>query len=121
MSEAKTGELEQRVKHLEERVKRLVEIADSEKKPFTFLVLENDLTHEQEKKILDLMGRVHNELHERKSKPMNYHEFEKALWEIVSSKDRDYHFAEDVVSTLNEEGRWTDVYEYMKKSGMNLD
>ena len=117
MSEARIKELEARVNHLEARVKMLAEIADSETRPFTYLALESDLTHEQMTKILDLMDRVRDSL---KSKPMHHAQFEQAVYEIVPSHKSDYHFAESIVMTLNDEHRYEDVYKHMKKSGMNL-
>ncbi len=119
MSEAKIRDLEKRVKHLEERVRMLAEIADSETRPFMFLALESDLSDVQVKKILDLMNKVRNTMKE--GKPMHHAEFEKAIYEIVPSKNGDYHFAESIVMTLNDERRYTDVYKHMKKSGMNQE
>ena len=117
MSQAEINELKERVKHLEERVKMLAGIADSETRPFTFLALESDLTEAQVKKILDLMDRVRESL---KSKPMHHAQFEQAVYEIVPSHKGDYHFAESIVTTLNDEHNYEDVYKHMKKSGMNL-
>jgi len=111
-------ELETRVKHLEERVEMLAEIADSETKPFTFLALESGLSHEQVKKILDLMERVRDTM--KQKKPMHHAQFEQAIYEIVPTHKGDYHFAESVVLTLKDEHRYEDVYKHMKKSGMNL-
>lgn len=113
-----SGELEARVKHLEERVEMLAEIADSKTKPFTFLALESNLSDEQVKKILDLMDKVRESILQKK--PMHHAQFEQAIYEIVPTHNRDFKFAESVVLTLNDEHRYEDVYKHMKKSGMNL-
>ena len=51
---------------------------------------------------------------------MSHHKFEESIYEVVPSRRGDYHFAEDIVSTLNYEGRWVEVYKHMKKDGMNI-
>jgi len=58
MRQMKVRELEARIRHLEERVETLAEIADSEKRPFTYLALESGLTKSRVTKIYDLMDRV---------------------------------------------------------------
>lgn len=51
---------------------------------------------------------------------MSYHKFEERIYEIVPSRRGDYHFAEDIVSTLNDEGTWTEVHRHIRKDGMNI-
>ena len=51
---------------------------------------------------------------------MHHHQFEEAVYEIVPSHKDDYHFAESIISTLNDEHRWEKVHQHMKKDGMNL-
>jgi len=111
-------ELERRIQHLEYRVKLLAEIADFEKHPFIFTVLESDLGESQVRAIFDLMDKVSKTI--KDGKPMSHHKFEESIYEIVPSRRGDYHFAEDIVSTLNDEGRWVEVYKHMKKDGMNI-
>jgi len=116
--ESTLQQLEERVKFLEERVELLIEIADPEKDPFVHLVLEAGLTKDQMDKILDLMDKMREEINA--SKPVSHHQFESKIYEIVPSKYGDYHFAEAIISTLRETGRYEHVYEYMKKNGMNI-
>jgi len=115
---SENGELENRVKHLEERVKMLVNIADPEKHPFTYLALETNLTHSQVEAILELMDKAQKSL--RIGDPMNHAVFEGRVYEIVPIKNGDYHFAESIVATLNDSHQYSDVYEHMKKDGMNI-
>ena len=115
---SENGELENRVKHLEERVKMLVNLADPEKHPFTFLALEANLTHSQVEPIFKLMEKAENSL--RTGNPMNHGVFEGRVYEIVPTKNGDYHFAEAIVATLNDTQQYSDVYKHMKKDGMNI-
>jgi len=110
--------LEDKVKFLEERIEMLIEIADSEKRPFTYLALEYGLTKEQIERIYDLMDEVSKAI--REGKTFHHSEFEDRIYQIVPQRKGDYHFAEEIVSTLNQEGRWQEVYQHMKKSGMNI-
>lgn len=116
--ESKVRELEKRVQYLEERVEFLVEIADSEKDPFIYLALETGLTKNQVDKIFNLMDEVREGINA--GRPMHHHEFERRVYEIVPSRKGDYHFAESIISSLNETGRYQDVYQHMKKDGMNI-
>ena len=116
--EDRLKDLQKRIEHLEYRMKLLSEIADFEKHPFIYTVLESDLTEFQVKAIFDLMDEVSKTI--RSGKPMSHHKFEESIYKIVQSHHRDYHFAEDIVSTLNDEGRWVEVYRHMKKDGMNI-
>jgi hypothetical protein len=118
MSKGKEKTLEERVKHLEDQIDMLITIADDEKKPFIYLALESGLSHDQVKKILDLMDNVRTSL---KTKPMGHVKFESEIFKIVPSHDGDYKFAETIILTLNDEHRYTDVYQHMKKDGMNLE
>ena len=111
-------DLERRVEHLEYRVKLLAEIANFEEHRFIYTVLESDLTESQVRAIFDLMDEASRTI--RNGKPMSHHKFEERIYEIVPSHLGDYHFAEDIVSTLNDEGRWVEVYKHMKKDGMNI-
>lgn len=87
--------------------------------PFSYLVIETGLTKEQVGQILDLMDEVRTDLR-KTGKSMNHSEFENRIYKIVPSRKGDYHFAEDIVSTLNDERRFTEVFDWMKKSGMNF-
>lgn len=117
--EGRIEELEKRVQLLEERVKMLVEIADYDKHPFTYICLEHGLTEAQIKEIFDLMDEVGKAIFDKKT-PMSHHEFEERVYQIVPSEKGNYHFAESIVATLNQTGQYTEVYQHMKKSGMNL-
>jgi hypothetical protein len=116
--ESTLQQLEERVKFLEERIELLIEIADPEKDPFVHLALEVGLTKDQIEKILDLMDKVRKEINAGKS--VSHHQFESKIYEIVPSRYGDYKFAEAIVLTLKEVGKYEDVYEYMKKNGMNI-
>jgi hypothetical protein len=42
------------------------------------------------------------------------------VYSIVTEREGNYHFAEDFVGSLNETGRYAEVYRHMRDEGMNL-
>ena len=110
--------MEKRIQHLEERVKLMLELCDYERHPFIYTMLEANSTKDQIDKVLDLMDEARSSL--QSVKPMHHAEFERRVYVIIPQRKGDYHFAEDIIATLNKEGRYTDVYQHMKKSGMNI-
>jgi hypothetical protein len=117
--EKRIEELEMRVQHLEERIEMLLELVDSDKYPFMYLALESGLTKSQVEKIFDLMEEVSKAIFTKK-KPMNHSEFEERVYRIVPTRKGDYHLAEAIVRSLNRKGQYQEVYQHMKKSGINL-
>lgn len=115
---ARLKELENRIQRLEERVRMLVQIANSEKDEFIYFALEKHLRDAQIKAICDLMNEVSESL--KTAKPMSHSDFEDRVYQIVPIHSGDYHFAEDIVRILTKKDAWLEVYEHMKKSGMNL-
>jgi len=115
---SEVNELKKRIEFLEERVRMLRSIADPERHPFTYLALEADLRRSQVDDIFRLMDEVRLSL--KMGTPISHHIFESRIYEIVPSRNGDYHFAESVVRTLNDSNQYTDVFEHMKKDGMNL-
>lgn len=116
--EAKLAALEKRVAELEDKILRLLTLTDFDKHPFTYHELEANLTKEQVEAVFDLMDEAQKSL--ASPKPMDHHDFERRVYEIVPARNGDYHFAEGIVGTLNQSGQYTDVFRQMKKSGMNL-
>ena len=109
---------EDRLAMLEYKIELLTALVDPDRNPFVFLCLEEDVTREQKKQLMDLMEDASISI--REDKPMSHHEFENRVYSISPKHHGDYHFAEAIVSTLNDTHRWRDVYEYMKHHGMNL-
>ena len=110
--------LEKRVKHLEDRVSILAEMADFKGHPFLFTVLEHNITKEQIEGIYVLMCKVDDSL--KSSTPMNHVKFERELSRIVPLEEGSFSFAKDIVMTLNDEDRWKAVYLHLKEDGMNI-
>jgi hypothetical protein len=106
--------LEKRIEHMEYRIKLLAEIADSKRHPFTYMILESNLTEPQVRAIFDLMDRATKTI--RNGEPMSRNEFEDRVYNIVQNRRGDYHFVDDIISSLKDEGRWAEVYEQLKKS-----
>ena len=112
-------ELEKRVQLLEDRIGMLMELVDSDKYPFMFLALESGLTESQVNQIFKLMEEVSKAIFNKKT-PMSHSEFEERVYQIVPTHKNDHHFAESIVRTLNKTSQYAEVYQHMKKSGMNL-
>ena len=112
-------ELARRVQHLEDKMEMVRELIEPEKFPFMYLALESGLTMTQVDQILKLMQEVSDAIIQNNN-PMSHGEFEKRIYKIVPTHKNDYHFAQDVVSSLNRNGQFVDVYHHMKNSGMNL-
>jgi len=112
-------ELEKRVQLLEDRIGMLMELVDSDKYPFMFLALESGLSMSQVDQIFKLMDEVSKAISNKKT-PMSHSEFEGRVRQIVPTHGEDYHFAESIVRTLNAKGQYAEVYQHMKKSGMNF-
>jgi len=111
--------LEQRIVELEDKIRRLLGLVDPDRHPFTYLTLEMDVTKQQVGAIFNLMDEAHKSLSSKK--PMEHHDFERRVYSIVPTHDGDYHFAEDIVRTLADSDQYTDVYDHMRKSGINLE
>ncbi len=111
-------ELSVRVGKLEGQVRMLSQIADFEKHPFLFSILESDLSIEQKDAIMKLACRVQDTL--KSAKPMNHVQFENELYKIAPSENGNYEFAKTIVMTLHDEGLFVDVYNHFKKDGMNI-
>lgn len=107
-----------RVQHLEEKVRMLLEVSDPKRHPFTYLALEFDLSETQYKAILDLMDEAWKSL--KTTKPMRHPTFEQRVYEIIPSLNGNHEFVKSILLTLNDEGKYEDVYVHMKKDGMNL-
>lgn len=118
MKKLPTGELEKRIAELEHQVEHLLRLSDLERAPFSYLVVETGITDAQENEIYNLMEDFSNYI--KAGRKIPHHDFEQELYKIMPSKNGDYHFAETVVASLNDEDRFTDVYEALKKSGMNI-
>jgi hypothetical protein len=110
--------LEERVKFLEYRIKQLLQLVVPEKHPFTYLCLESELTEDQEDRIFQLMDEVQKGVGE--GKLMRHEEFEERVYNIVPARRGNYSFAEGIVATLNETNQYAEVYQHMKKDGMNI-
>ena len=110
--------LEQKVERLEFYISLLQSLVDPERAPFIYLVLETRLSREQLDAIYKLMDEVQDGI--RQGNPINHADFEQRVYDIVPSKNGDYPFAESIVSTLNQEHRYTGVYKHMKADGMNI-
>jgi hypothetical protein len=110
--------LEAEVAHLKYQLRQLISLADLEREPFTHYVLEYDLTEYQVRAIYDLMDEMRAAI--KSDNPPSHHNFETRVYEIVPLQNGNYHFAEGIVSSLNRERRYEDVYQYMKKDGMNI-
>lgn len=102
----------------EYKIQLLMRLVDPRNDEFAYLLLEASATEEQEKAIYDLMDKTAKAIAE--GKKVSHGEFEREVYKIFPDRWGDYHFAENIVSTLNEQSRWTPVYKYMKKNGMNI-
>jgi len=111
-------ELEEKVKHLEERIEMLASIADFEKHPFIFTALEYRLSRGDVKKIYGLMEFYRKRISDGVT--ITHSEFERELYKEIPSLKGNFLFAKSIVMTLNDEKLYTEVYEELKKSGMNI-
>jgi DNA-directed RNA polymerase specialized sigma24 family protein len=117
-AEERLRAVESEVEELKDKQRRLLTLADPERHPFTYLTLEMNLTKDQVRRIFNLMDEVERSL--STSQPMHHAEFERRVYGIVPSRTGDYHFAEDIVRTLNESNQYKSVYSHMRSRGMNL-
>ncbi len=92
----------------------LTNIADSEKHPFGVLALKNDLSDDQEKRILELMDKARLKIID--GVPMPDAEFERQIYIIVPLHKGESHFARAIVAALKDEHRYEDVYRHMRES-----
>ena len=110
--------LEERVEILEFHISLLQSLVDPDRAPFLYLVFESRLSKEQLDAIYILMDEVRDGIQE--GNPMDHGDFEQRIYDIVPSRSGSYHFAESIVSTLNQEHKYTAVYEHMRANGMNI-
>jgi hypothetical protein len=116
---SRLSNLEIQVKELEDKIRRLLLLVDHDKDPFVYLTLEMNLTRDQIMDIYALMDQTDKSL--SSGNPMHHAEFERRVHQIVPQREGDYHFAENIVRTLNTKGfKYKAVYKHLKESGMNL-
>lgn len=88
------------------------------------LLFEYEITQEEYRKIMDLMDSMRNQLD--KGEKISHGTFEREMYEIVPSRDGDYHMCEYIAREFMDAGRWEEVfpalygdmpkYSFLKKS-----
>lgn len=109
--------MDERIKHLEYKMGLMRQFLDPRQHTFIYLCLESNLTEKQVNAIYDLIEGYQKEI--RRGRDISPAEIERDFRKIIPEQG-DYHFAENVISSLNEEGRYEEVYKALKKSGMNI-
>jgi hypothetical protein len=84
----------------------------------TQALIDADATESQERALFDLFDDAQVQIH--KGTPMSHGEFERRVYDIFPIQNGDYHSAEGFVTAAAREGKWIEVYEHMRRTGMNL-
>lgn len=72
------------------------------------LLFEYELTHNEYTKIMDLMDEYRNKIENKES--VYSGKFEKEIYQIVPSRNNDYHFCEYIAKAFMDNGRWEEVF-----------
>ena len=94
-------------------------LVDPSTKPFSYHMLEADASRQQVDQVMGLMDSIRKTINSGGT-PMSHGEFESRIYKIFPSRDGHYGFAEGIVSTLHDERKWEEVYDYYSKNGMNI-
>ena len=103
---------------LEFKVEHLLLLIDPVRAPFSYLVLESNLSGEQVAGIYKLMHDYESYL--AIGGKIKRSDFEQELYKIVPQREGNFHFAEDVVGSLYSEGRYQPVYRALKEEKNEL-
>ena len=119
-TETRIAKLEQEIAELRRTLARMFTILDisTTKEPFLRLMISLDATESQEAEVYDLMAEVDTALTERRP-AMDHFEFCDRLYKIFPGQ-QPQHLAEAVVTRLAQDGGWDEVYQHLRRSGMNL-
>lgn len=117
--ENKVNELGAEIERLRCHRNLLMGLVDASKAPFNFLMLESNANQSQINAILDLMQSIRTAISQG-NPPMSHGQFEREIYKIFPTKHGSYQLAELIVKTLNDEGKYEEVYQHMKKDGMNI-
>ena len=104
-------DLQKRVEHLEDKVKRMSYLLDDQKDPFAYLALEQDWTKAQVDAIFNLMEDV------EKSPKISLPDFERRVNGIVGGG---YQMAKSIILTFQDQGKYPATVKHLKKEGMNI-
>ena len=99
------------------KIELLMNLVDSDRDAFSYLMLESEATRKQVKAVYDLMKKTDDDI--KKGIDVSHSAFEKEVYRIFPKYRGDYHFAESIVGVLGKQSPWIGVCEYMKKNGMN--
>lgn len=97
------NELEKRIELIEFRQQLLFDNDEVSR-----MLFEYELTHDQYKKIMDLMDEYRNKID--KKKEVSHGQFESAMYAIVPNHKGDYHMCEGFAMAFMEVGRWDEVF-----------
>lgn len=120
--ESRLGKLEARIERLEYREGLFLRLVDSRKRPLAFFTLEYDLNEEQMAGLRKVMENAHNTL--SGESPIKLMDFEEQLLPFVPDKYKPnnsaYDFEKAMLMSFAAGGNYTDLYEHLKKDGLNL-
>lgn len=109
-----------RLEALEFKAELLMELVDPGRDPFVFAMLEADATRNQVQRTYDLLDDYWRKV-KSNTETRNHHELESEVYRIFPTKRGDYHFAESIVRANARAGRYRELYEYLRASGMNFE
>ena len=111
-------DLAERVRRLEFWMELLVHVVDPDVKPFSLVIIDRGFGRQRMRDILWCMDAYRARL--ERGEEFSTRDFEESIYEIVPERWRDHHLVQDIVTSLNQEGRYTDVYQALKERGMNI-
>lgn len=100
------------LKRLVFQMELLKSLVGPERDPFAYLIFENRLSREQYNDILGYMDALSERI--AKGIQISKAEFESEIYSIVPSRSGDFHFAEDIVGSLKESGKYEEIYDELK-------
>ena len=112
--------LKEEITELKRKLTRVFAVLDTAtaKEPFLRLMISLDATEAQEAAVYDLVGELDTQLAERRP-AMDQFEFCDRVSQIFPGREPQ-HLAEAIVTRLAQDGEWDQVYQHLRRCGMNL-
>jgi hypothetical protein len=110
-----SDDLTKRVDQLETQVRRLLHLADMQRDPFIYFLVDMDATPRQEKKIHELLNVTEKRATE--GEEISPTAFETRVGEIMGDSDGGHAIADSIVRACEETGRYAIAVRALKARG----